>query len=70
LAFLEKGRKLLEQKGPALGHFSCMIVTGTVMLNLFSEAIVIQARKSPPIDAPFDIPGHHIPERLRSLTNP
>jgi hypothetical protein len=37
LASLEKGCKLLEQKGTALIHFSCLIVTGTVMLNLFYE---------------------------------
>jgi len=35
---LEKGRKLLEQKGAASIHLSCLIVTGTVMLSLFSTA--------------------------------
>jgi len=39
MASLEKGRKLLEQQGPASVPFSCLIVTGTVMLNLFSTAI-------------------------------
>jgi hypothetical protein len=37
---LEKGRKLLEQKGPAPGLFSFLIVTGTAMLNLLSPTTV------------------------------
>jgi hypothetical protein len=35
MSSLEKSRKLLEQKGPTSVLFSCLIVTGTVMLTLF-----------------------------------
>jgi hypothetical protein len=37
---LEKGRKLLERKGPASVAFSCLMATGTVMLTLFTPVIV------------------------------
>lgn len=37
LASLEKDRRLLEQKGAASVHFSCLIVAGAVMLNLLSK---------------------------------
>ena len=38
MASLEKGRRLL-QKASASAFFSCVIVTGAIMLNLFTTAI-------------------------------
>ena len=39
MASLEQGRKFLEHNGTASALFSCLIVTGTVMLHLFSPPI-------------------------------
>jgi hypothetical protein len=44
MASLEKGRKLLERKGPASVAFSCLMVTGTVMLTLLSPSDITEGR--------------------------
>jgi hypothetical protein len=49
MASLEKGRKLLEQKGPASVHFSCLMVAGTVMLTLLSTSITAKLTPELPV---------------------
>src|SRR5271157_2334085 len=44
LASLEKSLKSLEQKRTASDRFSCLMVTGTVMLNLFTLTISVSPR--------------------------
>jgi hypothetical protein len=60
MASLEKSRKLLGQKGPTLVLFSCLIVTGTVMLSLFTPAIREKSSVRFARDSPRGNPGGRV----------